>query len=314
MAGLGLLGLLLLSPIYFIVSTFPNTNTFYNPLFGGVPKAYGNYEVDFYYNSLKESADYFIEEVLPKEKDSVTVVTNAVHLLPHYFPKDAKVRFDYIRYRERNQKDWDYAIYHIALIPRDDMLKELWLPTESTVYKAEVKGKALSAIIKRKSKSDIQGLGHLQTGNIDSAIYHFEKYLQGDDKNTAIMNKIGEAYLQKQDFDNAKKWLEKSIALNPGDLETNYIYGRLQVSLQNYQDAQSRFAAIIQANPNFVQGYFYIGLCRMGLGDFQGAIQNFNTASQAPNLRPQCYAYMADCYAQLGNQTEADRLRQLIAQ
>lgn len=309
--GLGALGALLLLPIYFIISTFPHTNTFYNSLYGGVQKAYGDYEVDFYYNGLKESAEYFIDEVLPQEKDSVLVVTNAVHLLPHYFPKDAKVKFDYIRYRERNQKDWDYAIYHIALIPRDDMIKELWLPTGSTVYKTQVKGKTLSAIIKRKSKSDIIGMQYLQAGNIDSAIYHFEKYLASDDKNVAMMNKLGEAYLQKQDIGKAREWLEKAMALNPSDLETNYIYGRLQIELKNYADAQNRFAAVLKANPNFVQGYFYIGICQMGMGNFQAAIQSFNTASQAPNLKAPSYKYMGDCYAQLGNQAEANRFYQL---
>ncbi len=309
--GVGVLGLLLLLPAYFVVSTFPNTNTFYNILFGGVEKAYGNYEVDFYYNGLKESADYFVDEVLPKQNDTVLVVSNAIHILPHYFPKGSKVKFDYIRYGERNMKDWDYAIYHIALIPREDMLKDLWLPEGSTIYKTQVKGKTLSAVIKRNSRSDIIGLDYFNKGMVDSASFHFEEYLKTDSKNTFILNKLGDLYLRNNDLNKAQTVLSHSLSINDADLETNYHYGVLMISLKNFADAQNRFALVLQANPNFIQGYYYLGVCQMNLGNYQAAIQNFNTASQSPSLKNAAFQSMGDCYKQLGNEQEANRFYQL---
>ena len=46
----GLFALLALEPAYFIVTTFPNTMSYFNSMVGGTKGAYGNYEVDFYYN------------------------------------------------------------------------------------------------------------------------------------------------------------------------------------------------------------------------------------------------------------------------
>ncbi len=312
--GMGALGLLLLSPIYFIISTFPNTNTFFNPLYGGVQKAYGNYEVDFYYNSVKESADYFIKNVLPQQKDTVIVATNAFHILPLYFPKDAKVKFDYLRYRERNIKDWDFAIMHIALIPREDMIKELWIPDNSTIYKAQVKGKTLSAVIERKSKDDIIGLELMKQGQTDSAIYHLEKYLKTDEKNTSILNKLADAEMRKGNNGKAEKLLVQSLTLNPGDLESNYYYGMAMIEKKNYAEAEARFANVLQANPNVVQVYFYTGIAQMGQGKFQAAIQNFNIASQDPSLKQNSFRYIGDCYTKLGNQAEAARFYQMAGQ
>lgn len=60
---------------------------------------------------------------LPKYKntDTIIVLSNAVHLLTKYFPEPNNVKFDYIRYSERNSKMWDYVIFHIALIPSEDI-------------------------------------------------------------------------------------------------------------------------------------------------------------------------------------------------
>ncbi len=313
LAVLGFLALMLLEPLYFIVTTFPNTNTYYNKLVGGVAGAYGNYEVDFYYNSLKETSDHFIKEILPKQKDSITLVTNAVHIVPKYFPKDAKVRFRYIRYRERNLQDWDYALFHIALIPREDMLKELWLP-KSTVYKASVEGKTLSALIKRGSSADMAGLKYYEQGNMDSAIISFATYLETDDKNTPIMNKLADAYMQKGNLAEADATLKKALALNPADLESNYFMGMLMIEQQNFAGASQIFTGLIQANPQFIQGYYFLGLAQIGQGQYQTAIGNLNNASQSQQLRGACYKAMGDAYMKLGNEAEARKFYNLIGQ
>ena len=57
LAGFALLGFLTLEPLYFIASTFPNTITYHNQIVGGPKGAYGTFERDFYYNSLKECVD-----------------------------------------------------------------------------------------------------------------------------------------------------------------------------------------------------------------------------------------------------------------
>ncbi len=56
---IALVALLSLEPLYFIVKTYPNTMSYFNSMVGGVKGAYANYEVDFYFNIVKETTDWF---------------------------------------------------------------------------------------------------------------------------------------------------------------------------------------------------------------------------------------------------------------
>src|SRR5690606_3261505 len=100
MAGIAIAAVLLIEPVLFIIPTYPNTVTYHNLFAGGVRGAYGNYEVDYYYNSVKQCVDRFIDEELPKLKptDTVLIVSNAMHLIQPTLSKYKNVRIDYVRY------------------------------------------------------------------------------------------------------------------------------------------------------------------------------------------------------------------------
>lgn len=310
-AALALLGFLLLEPLYFIASSFPNTITYHNAIVGGVEGAYNQYEVDYYYNSLKQCADWFRKNEYPKIKagDSVVVLSNAAHLLNKYFPGDKKMHIDYMRYYERNQKYWDYAVWHIALIPNEDIASGAWLP-KSTIYKVEVFGKPLCAIIKRPSKEDLIGFSYLNKNQPDSALLHFKAYLQKDPDNTFILNTTANVLMQTGNIPEAESLVQRAYKVDSANLETKNLYGILAIQKNDFATAASIFASLIQQNPQYAQGYFYLGIAQQGLGNFQQALQNLNTASQDESLRRSCYKAMGDVYTQMGNTTEAAKLYQ----
>lgn len=195
--GMALAAVLLLEPAYFIVKTFPNTITYFNTFAGGVKGAYGNYEVDFYYNSLKQDVDWFKKNELPKYKptDTVYIATNAAHLLIPYFAKEKNVHVGYVRYPERNQKKWDYSIFHIALIPLEEIKAGTWLPS-TALYKASVEGKPLSAVVKRPSYDDLKGFEAIQKNQVDSTLYYFNNYLKADPDNIQMLSIMANIYQQ----------------------------------------------------------------------------------------------------------------------
>jgi tetratricopeptide (TPR) repeat protein len=309
--GLGMLGFLMLEPLYFIANTFPNTITYHNQLVGGVKGAYTNYEVDYYYNSLKQSADWFKKNELPKlDKNKKTVIySNAAHILTHYFANEKNVVVDYIRYHERNQKDWDYVIFHIALIPAEELKTGNWLPP-STLFKAESQGQVLSAVIKRPSHDDIKGFNALNQNQADSAIQYFDSYLKADPKNTSILNTTGNILMQLGRLDSAALYINQSYKIDSSNMETKQMYGMVCLQKNDFATAQTLFNQLIQANPQYPKGYFYLGLAQLGSGNPQQALNNFNTASQDESIRQACYKYMGDCYMKMGNQTEAMKLYQ----
>ncbi|MBL7766393.1 MAG: tetratricopeptide repeat protein [Chitinophagaceae bacterium] len=311
MAGLGMMGFLMLEPLYFIGTTFPNTITYHNSFAGGVKGAYGNYEVDYYYNSLKQCADWFKKHELPKYKstDTVKIYTNAAHLLTKYFTKEKNVYIDYIRYPERNQKYWDYVIFHIALIPSEELKSKNWLPP-STVYQAQVMGQTLCAVIKRPSFEDLVAFDYLQKNQPDSAIMHFDQYLSKDPKNTTILNICGNILMQTNRIESAAKYINQSYQLDTSLTETKQMYGMVKLQSGDFATAQNIFTQIVGQNPDYPRGYFYLAIAQMNLNNLQQALNNFNTASRDKEIQQACYKYMGDVYMKMGNQQEAMKLYQ----
>jgi tetratricopeptide (TPR) repeat protein len=311
LAGAGLLGFLLLDPLYFMASTFPNTVTYHNQLVGGVKGAYGQYEVDYYYNSVKQAADWFKANELQKIKtgDTVRLYSNAAHILTHYFKNNKNVVVDYVRFPERNQKNWDYALFHIALIPETDIQQGSWMPS-STIYKAQVQGNTLCILMKRPSHDDMRAMQFLEQQQPDSALVYFEKYLQKDPGNTDVLATAAQVAMQSGKSNVAQAYIEQAYKADPNNPQVQNMYGILLVQQGKYPQAQAVLVNLLQKNPQFLQGFYYLAEAQLGMGNAQQALQNLNTAAQDPQLQAACYQRMAQIYMQQGNTAEAQRLMQ----
>lgn len=208
--GMALAAVLLLEPLVFIASSFPNTICYFNGFAGGVKGAYTNYEMDYYYNSVKQDVDYFKANVLPKLKptDTVVIGSNCAHLVIQYVKDLKNVQVLYVRFPERNQKKWDYSIFHIALIPEQEILAKTWL-SNNTLFKAEADGCALSALSKRPSFLDLEGFKALNENKVDSALQLFNDYLKTDPENVEMLQLMGNIYHQLRRDDLAKPYADR---------------------------------------------------------------------------------------------------------
>jgi Putative Zn-dependent protease, contains TPR repeats len=303
--------ILLLDPLYFFATTYPNTVTYYNQLVGGTAGAYSNYEVDYYYNSLKQCADWFKKNELPSlpPKDTILIGSNAAHLLQHYFTDYPNVKIDYVRYRERNEKPWQYLFMHIALIPLEDIKSGAWINNQ-TIYKAMVQGKPLCSIMKKRSNDDVKALNFLNQNQWDSSIYYFKKYLEAEPDNTTILNKLSNVYLQTKNMDSALSYIQKSYDINNQNLETQVMYGMISLQGGDAAKALQLLNAAVQQNPQDLQLYYYLGIAQFQSGQAEAALNTLNTASQDPEIRSQAYKVMGDIYTQMGNMQQANKLYQ----
>ena len=219
--GMVIAAVLLLEPAYFIAATFPNTITYHNAFAGGIKGAYGNYEMDYYYNSLKQDADWFKKNELPKYKptDTVILASNAAHIMIQYFKDNKNVKVLYVRFPERDQKKWDYSVFHIALIPEEEMRAGTWLPV-TTLFKSTVKGYPLSVVAKRPSYDDLKGFDALQKQQVDSALNYFNSYMKADPNNVDMMNILANIYHQLHRDDIAQQYkaqMDKLLSAGTGN-------------------------------------------------------------------------------------------------
>ncbi|MEI8279733.1 MAG: glycosyltransferase family 39 protein [Bacteroidota bacterium] len=306
--GIAIVGVLLIEPISFIVSTFPNTITYHNAFVGGIKGAYGNYEMDYYYNSVKQCTDWFTANELKKYKatDTIILATNAPHIVAEYLKDQKNVKVVYVRFSERNQSAWDYVIFHIALIPEDYRLGA-WLPS-TTKYKAEVRGKTLCAVIKRPSYDDIKGYAALNKKDNDSAITYFARYLIQDPKNISILLKIGHLLFAQSKVDSAFMYLKTAYEIDTTDIEAKRMLGMICVMKNDFSNALSFFNSIVKEDPSYAEGYFYLGMAYEGLGDHETAIYNFKIAVKEPSIAPRCYRVMSDIYKKNNDMANAEEM------
>lgn len=312
--GLALAFVLLIEPVIFIIPTFPNTVTYHNDFVGGVKGAYGNYEVDYYYNSVKQCVDYFVENELPQleDRDSIILATNSVHLMVPYMKAHPKVKPVYVRFYERDMQDWDYAIFHIALIPLEEIQAESWRPP-TTIYTAEVKGKALSALIKRPSKNDLKAYNALQSGNREEALMYFKKYLEEDSANINILTMTARLHMEMNMPDSAYEYAVKAYNLDNSGIETQRVYAMALSYRGENEKAHSLFEQIVKERPDYVMGYYYMAMTEMNMGKDQDAINNFNKVAAAaqqqdPSLSAECYRRMGDIFKRNGDDAQANTL------
>ncbi|MCB0697473.1 MAG: hypothetical protein KDC07_08925, partial [Chitinophagaceae bacterium] len=317
--GLGIAAVLLIEPILFIVPTFPNTVTYYNQFAGGVEGAYGNYEVDYYYNSVKQCTDYFIEHELPnyKPEDTVVIATNSAHLLFPYMKGHNNVKITYVRFHERDQQDWDYALFHIALIPLEEIKAEQWLPP-TTVYTAKVKGKPLCALIKRPSKNDLLGFKALQAGNREEAVSYFLKYLDEDSSNINVLSMTARVLMELNRMDSAYTYAAKAYELDKTGVETKRVYAMILAYKGEGEKARSLFKEIISERPDYIAAYYYLGMVEKNMGMYQEALNDFNKVAQVmvqqdPGFAAECYTIMGDIFKSQGDAAQANKMYSLAA-
>ncbi|MBN1950142.1 MAG: hypothetical protein JW801_03010 [Bacteroidales bacterium] len=196
---LGILIILLALPLRHIIANHPNEYVYYNSLIGGIKGAYGDYEMDYFYNSQKAAADWLIENRIKDARladgEKITV---AMYLsMPYYFRdyKD-KVKVIYVKYPNRGASDWDYYIMPSSYVHPQQLKLGLW-PTTNTIHKIDVNGKTICAVFERKNRYDLEGTQQMQTRNLTnyySAISLFKKALQEDPNYDYVQIRLTSCY------------------------------------------------------------------------------------------------------------------------
>lgn len=256
-----LCSMLLFEPLIFIIQSFPNTVTYYNIFVGGTSKAHGYYEMDSYGNSIKQEADWFIKNELPKIKpnEHKILVTNFTTLVREYFRPYPNIELQYIRFWEKNNSKWDYALFHIAInMPTEQIKNGSWIP-QNPLHVTSVFGKPLCVSYKRASLHDMIGLEYMKKNNPDSALYHFNKYLALEPKDINILNNAAHIYSIMHNLPKANELVEQALLVDNTNDFANYIKGN-----------------VLQMQNNIVGANFYFGKYHFYTRNYQEAYNAFN--------------------------------------
>ena len=210
--------LLLIPSALHIIRNHPYEYVYFNELAGGMDKAYGNYEMDYYYHSTREATEWIIANA---EKSDLGTAGKIKVASWHsasvaYFLRNDTSRFQstYSLWLGRSNDDWDYAIFVITgMMP--EQIKSEHFPPKNTVHTIDVDGKPICLILKREDKSDFKGAEFKKTGQIDSASYYLKKALEGDPYNESALTTLSGMYMQIGQVDSAKIYIDQMLSYLP---------------------------------------------------------------------------------------------------
>jgi Flp pilus assembly protein TadD len=138
-------------------------------------------------------------------------------------------------------------------------------------------------------------------GHQDEATRQLEQIVTRQPDNAAAHASLGFAYVEKEDFEEARSQFNRAIVLdskNPWVLYYSALLRYRQASdagkLPAYEDAiasQRELHAAIALNPDFADAYHLLGLAEVATGNDDAAIQDLLTAGQ---MSPRNQLYLAN--------------------
>jgi len=240
-------------PLRFMAANHPYYYLYYNQFTGGLKGAYGNYETDYYYHSMREGAEW-LQEYLKNKPDTGKIIVGGNFPIQWYFRKNNTIKFVYFPYQNRSRYNWDYAIIANSYIPPFQLKNKLW-PPHNSIHTILADGVPICAVIERLTKDDFNGIQEQKKGdNIKSALL-FQNALRVDTQNEMICYKFAESLIGSGQDEQAEQQLKKSLEINPDYEEALVLTGDLALKQKDEGKAVRFYQKAIQANRKYFGVY-----------------------------------------------------------
>jgi len=245
--------LLLVHPIKFMAANHPYYYLYYNQFAGGLKGAYGNYETDYYYHTMREGAEW-LQKYLKNKPSATEISVGGNFPCQWYFRDNKAVKFVYFPWQNRSEYNWDYAIVANSYIPPFQLKNQIW-PPHNTIHTIFADGIPICAVVERVTKDDLTGIQERQKGdNIKSALL-FQNAIQFDSQNELIYYNFAEVLLANGERDKANQMLCKCLEINPDYEKALILLGDEALKDNDTQKAAGFYEKTIQANRKYYAVY-----------------------------------------------------------
>ncbi|MFN8242097.1 MAG: tetratricopeptide repeat protein [Bacteroidales bacterium] len=248
-----IIGLLSLSPLFFMVRNYPYSYVYYNQIVGGIRGANGNYETDYYYISQREASEWLKDYLREKGRyENITVAAN--FSVSDFFRDMPGIKTIYVRHQERSLVRWDYLIMTNRYVDPSQLKKGIWPPADALkiIYADSV---PLGAVVRRSGFEDVEGYEALDRGDYDLAADLLGKALSANKSDEMIFYNFAAAMAAKGLTSKADSLLKIALDLDPGfDLAMMYM-GDLALKNGDGEEAATWYRKTIENNRKFFEAY-----------------------------------------------------------
>ncbi|MDP2337986.1 MAG: tetratricopeptide repeat protein [Bacteroidota bacterium] len=252
-ATIGILMVLSFHPLRFMAANHPYYYLYYNQFTGGLKGAYGNYETDYYYHSMREGAEW-LQEYLKNKPNKSEIIVGGNFPSQWYFRQNKDIKFVYFPYQNRSQYDWDYAIIANSYIPPFQLKNKIW-PPSNTIHAIFVDGVPVCAVIKRLTQDDLRGIQEMQKGDNIKSVLFFQNALAQDPQNELICYKFAESLMASGQDERAEQMLKSCLEINPEYVQALVLMGDLALKQKTIGKAAGFYEKAIQVNRKYFGVY-----------------------------------------------------------
>ncbi len=230
-----LLAGLLSENLYALVSLHPYQYAYFNPLFGGIKKAYGHFETDYWMLSIKEASSWLKkQERVELNKKRHTVITNGMYPAQVYLGDSSNnMDLKYTAYYYRSEKYWDYALFYSRFINRNQLLNRSW-PPKGTIHIVKAGGVPLCAVVKRENQEDYLGFEAMKRNDYKAAIHHLVEALEYTPYNETVSYALAVIYKNICEYDKAERAIEMSLNAYPNNPAGIQLLNDIKLEKENY--------------------------------------------------------------------------------
>ena len=149
--------------------------------------------------------------------------------------------------------------------------------------------KALSLSPGETQAESLLGWAQMLHEDYDDALQTFQKVLMKEPANSLARINVGYICLKKRIFGEAIEHLSKAIRLDNDKKATLYAHfylGLVYLQREMYEDAQTFFEKTLKLGPNLIEAYYELGRAYWFLGDRERAQQTWDNGFKANKFNP----------------------------
>lgn len=189
-------------------------------------------------------------------------------------------------------------IYGIAAIKRNTVWKTPYSLWSDAAKKSPRKGRPYSFL----------GRELMKMGEVDRAIFNFNKVLKYDPKHLFVIDTIGLAYLQKGDTERAIEYFSKAISIQPDFVKSLTNLGFAYYQKGDYERSLEYSRRAVKAKPDHFIALDNLGTLYYRQGDIQSALTYYKTALKYRPDYIKSLLNLGDLYVRLGKFDHATAL------
>lgn len=206
-------------PLKYCIANHPNEYIYYNELAGGVKGAFSNYELDYYYNSIRQAYDWLKlheGERIRSSKDSLILAADCYqHLISHYNAV-GKLPLKIIdaNLYSQHKSNWDYAIFITRFLDHEE-LKNGYFNSPKAIHTIKADGVPICIVLKNDSlRYGYKGHLAMQAGQYTEAEQYWLKAVAWYPGDVELWTDLTLLYLKTNQADKAQWAVDNALKIS----------------------------------------------------------------------------------------------------